>query len=454
MTSSAGANACLTLPASGKLDCSTEALEEAAKDFGHIIRKRPKAVFRPSSAAEIAEALKWAGRRGLKVAARGMGHSVFGRAMSDSGIVIGMRGMSSIHRVESDRVVVDAGATWDAVLEATTARGLTPPVLTNYLGLSIGGTLAAGGIGGPTSRYGMQTDNIFELDVVTGDGRQLTCSADGHADVFDAVRGGLGQCAVITRATLRLMQAPERVRRFQLFYPDLAALTKDQRLVLAEERFDQLQGAIVPAGAGGWRYQLEGAAYYDGGTPPDDKALLDGLSDVRAAIVVSDLTYREDARVFARLENMLRSNGQWFNPHPWLLTFLRGPNAEAVAREIMEGLTSTDVGPLGRIIFYPMRTDALRTPLVRMPDEDIVFPFNIIRIPEVGDMTAAQEMVARNRPLYDAVRKLGGVLYPVSAFSMTSEDWKKHFASSWPQFHAAKERYDPRRTLTPGYEIF
>ena len=88
---------------------------------------------------------------------------------------------------------------------------------------------------------------------------ELTCSASINPDLFDAVRAGLGQCGIITRATLRLRRAPERVRRFQLFYPDLAVLTADQRRVLDEQRFDQLQGAILPDGRGGWRYQLEAA---------------------------------------------------------------------------------------------------------------------------------------------------------------------------------------------------
>jgi cytokinin dehydrogenase len=130
--------------------------------------------------------------------------------------VLYMTAMSTIRQVQSERIVVDAGATWRAVLEVTLAHGLTPPVLTNYLDLSIGGTLAVGGIGGTTFRHGMQTDNVLELNVVTGDGRELTCSARASADLFDAVRAGLGQCGVITQATLRLMRAPERVRRYHL----------------------------------------------------------------------------------------------------------------------------------------------------------------------------------------------------------------------------------------------
>ena len=82
-----------------------------------------------------------------------------------------MSGIGTIRDLQPDRVVVDAGATWKSVLDATLTQGLTPPVLTNYLGLSVGGTIAVGGIGGSSSRYGMQTDNVLELDVVTGDGQ-------------------------------------------------------------------------------------------------------------------------------------------------------------------------------------------------------------------------------------------------------------------------------------------
>ena len=46
--------------------------------------------------------------------------------------------------------------------------------------------------------------------------------------------------------------------------------------------------------AGGWRYQLEGAVFYQGNQPPDEKALLKALSDTRSAAIITDLTYGED----------------------------------------------------------------------------------------------------------------------------------------------------------------
>jgi FAD/FMN-containing dehydrogenase len=36
---------------------------------------------------------------------------------------------------------------------------------------------------------------------------------------------------------------------------------------------------------------------------------------------------------------------------------------------------------------------------------------------------------------------------------MSSEDWKDHFGSMWASLREANRHYDPKHTLTPGYEI-
>src|SRR5262245_1649026 len=448
------AGACAAASSNLALSCDALTLDAAADDSGHIIHKHPHAVLKPTSIADIVQLMRWAGSQGLQVAARGQGHSTFGRAMTQGGVVVDMRALSALHQVRSDRIVVEAGATWSSVVDATLPHGLTPPVLTNYLELSVGGTLAVGGIGGTTSRYGMQTDHVLALKVVTGDGRELTCSASKNADLFDAVRAGLGQCGVITEVTLRLIRAPARVRRYHLFYPDVPALTAAQRIAVADERFDLLQGAVLPDGAGAWRYQLEGVVFYDAPASPDDKSLLAGLSAQRGAAVISDLTYLEEVKAFARLEALLRSNGQWFNPHPWFLAFLPGSNAAPLVSEVLEGLSHAEIGPLGRIIFYPIRTTSVQTPLVRLPMETVVFPFNLIRIPASNDGARTAEMLANNRRLYERIRLAGGLQYPVGAVAMSGADWKDHFGPQWQPLADAKRRYDPRNTLAPGYNLF
>lgn len=52
--------------------------------------------------------------------------------------------------------------------------------------------------------------------------------------LFYAVLAGLGRCAVLVRATLRLVPAPANVRHYILFYPTVDALTADQWLLQAD----------------------------------------------------------------------------------------------------------------------------------------------------------------------------------------------------------------------------
>jgi cytokinin dehydrogenase len=65
---------------------------------------------------------------------------------------------------------VDVGGEqlWIDVLRATLEYGLTPRVWTDYLRITIGGTLSNAGIGGQVFRHGPQISNVQELDMVTG----------------------------------------------------------------------------------------------------------------------------------------------------------------------------------------------------------------------------------------------------------------------------------------------
>jgi cytokinin dehydrogenase len=440
-------------PLDGELRFDEASRIAAADDFGHIVHRTPKGVLLLGSEQDVATTIRWAGGLGRKVAPQGQSHSVYGRSQVRAGIVIDMTRLQTVHRVQNDRVVVDAGVKWSEVLATTLPQGLTPPVLTDYLELSVGGTLVVGGIGGTTSRYGMQSDNILELDVVTGTGEKVTCSPDSNADLFDTVRAGLGQVAVITRATLKLIPAPERVRRYVLTYPDLRTLLTDERLLAADNRFDAVQGAALPTPTG-WKYRLDAVAQFAGNNPPDDDVLLAGLSDDRPAAQVSTLPYFDDLNRLAALEQLLRSNGQWFYPHPWLTTFVGDAEVESVVSGELAMLTPADLGPFGQVILSTFPRQAVTSPLLRLPADNLAYAFNLVRIPTTDDTAEVNRLVTDNRAIYERVRAAGGTLYPVSAFPMSSDDWRLHFGAAWGRLRDAKQHFDPGHVLTPGYEVF
>lgn len=397
--------------------------------------------------------IRWSRDAHRKIAPTGQKHSVYGRAQVCDGLVIDMTALRAIHDIQSDRVVVGAGAKWSDVLSATLPRGLTPPVLTDYLELSVGGTLVVGGVGGTTSRYGVQSDNVLELEVVTGRGLKVTCSPSVDTDLYDSVRAGLGQVGVITRATLKLIAAPEKVRRYMLTYPDLKTLLADERLLAGEQRFDAVQGAIVPL-ATGWTFRLDAARYFSGDNPPDDRAQLAGLSDDRAAAKLSDLSYADYLNRLAALEQLLRSNGQWFHPHPWLMTFVGDAKVEAVVSDELARLTPADLGTFGQVVLSAFRRSAVTSPLLRLPEDELTYAFNFVRIPTTDSPAEADRLVRANRAIYQRIRGAGGTLYPVSALPLSRDDWCRHFGSAWARLRDAKQSFDPEHRLTPGYEIF
>jgi cytokinin dehydrogenase len=440
-------------PLDGELRFDDPARAAAVDDFGHLVHRTPEGVLLPASDEDVAATVRWAAEQGRRFAAQSRRHSVFGRAQAPDGVVADLRRLPTVHGVEPDRVVVDAGATWREVLAATLPRGLAPPGLPDYLDLSVGGTLVVGGVGSAVSRSGVLSDHVLELRVVTGRGERRTCSPHSDPGLFDAVRAGLGQVAVVTRATLRLVPAPRRVRRFQLFYPDLAAMLGDQRLLTREQRFERVQGAVLPAPAGSWTFRLDVVKELSG-DPPDDATLLAGLSDDRQRAEPSTLPYLDYLDRLATLERLLRSEGRWAFPHPWLTTFVGDPVVEPVVAGELARLTPADLGPVGQVVVSPVLRESVRTRLLRLPPGPVCFTFNLLRFPPTDDAVQARRMVAANRAVYERVRDAGGTLYPVSAAPMSRADWRVHFGEAFGRLADAKREHDPGHVLTPGYEVF
>jgi cytokinin dehydrogenase len=275
-----------TADISGAMQLDAAAREAAADDFGHLVHERPRAVLAARDADDVRAAVRYAHERGWPLAARGRGHATFGRSQGAGGLVVDLSGLREVGPVTEQRV-----------------------------------TVAVGGIGATTSTHGAVSDTVAELEVVTGRGDALTCSADRHPELFDAVRAGLGQTGIVTRAKLALVRAPGSVRRQLLFYRDLPAMLTDARRLAADGRFDAVQGAVLAAPDGGWTYRLDAAAFFDD-APPGDARLLAGLSDDPARREPSTLSYGEYVERLAPLEAALRANGQWALPHPWLTTFV------------------------------------------------------------------------------------------------------------------------------------
>lgn len=148
----------------------------AAQDFGNLSSFPPVAVLHPGSVADIATTIRHVFLMGehstLTVAARGHGHSLYGQSQAAEGIVISMESLQGntmrVNPGVSPYVDASGGELWINVLHETLKYGLAPKSWTDYLHLTVGGTLSNAGVSGQTFRHGPQISNVNELEIVTG----------------------------------------------------------------------------------------------------------------------------------------------------------------------------------------------------------------------------------------------------------------------------------------------
>jgi FAD/FMN-containing dehydrogenase len=436
-------------PLDGTLTTDPASLAAAADDFGHIIHRTPVAVLRPGSVGDVVKLVRFAREHNIRVAGRGKGHTAFGQSQAEAGVVIDMTTLNQIHSVGQDAAVVDAGVVWRDLLLATIPAGLTPPVLTDYTRLTVAGTLSVGGVGGGSYIHGAQVDNVLELQVVTGEGELVTCSESSNRELFEAALAGLGLCAIIVRATVRLIPARERAQTQRFFYPDAPSLLADLRFLVSAEHFDHIQGLSV-ATPGGFALFIEATSFY---TSPAELPAnpTDGLNFIPGSQQTEDLTYFEHTDRVVKLIDALNEAGLGGFPHPWLDLFVPGSKIDDFASRTIAALDASLFLPGSLILFYPLVKSRLKRPLLRVPDEEVFFLFDILRtIPH----EAVEPVLAENRRLYEENRDLGGKSYTISAVPTEHHDWVKHFQPFWGRLLNEKRRHDPNNVLGPGPGVF
>jgi FAD/FMN-containing dehydrogenase len=442
-------------PIDGKLLLPPADFAPYEDDYGHIIHRDPIAVLLPASVQDIAVLIRFAGPLGIPVAPRGQGHQTYGQAQVAGGVVVDMSALDAITvDTSGKKVTAQAGALWHSVLTACVADGLTPPVFPDYIELSVGGTLSAGGIGGASSHFGAQVDTVTALQVVTGAGNVVQCSATLYPDLFDAALAGLGQFGIITSATVELVPAPKMVRQYTLAYPTEAALTADQRKVVGDGRFNWLEGQLSPATPSGWDFALEGAVYYDS-VPPNDATVLAGLSFTGTA-TVQNFAYADFVNQLAAAVAFLKQTGEWYDPHPWLNLLLPNATVDTYMQSTLAHLTAADIGASGVVLLYPVPSRLLTRPFLRVPNSDLVFLFSLLRTatPDTDAISVTQAL-AGNRVLYDSAVAAGATQYPIGSIpNLTEADWANQYGAELPRFTQLKQLYDPHFIMTPGQQIF
>jgi glycolate oxidase len=211
-------------------------------------RQTPLAVVLPETVEQVCAVLAWCQAEGVKVVPRGAGTSLSGGALPlTDGVVLGMAKFNRILDVDlANRcAVVQPGVTNLAISQAVQADGFYyAPDPSSQIACTIGGNVAENSGGVHCLKYGLTTNNLLGVEIVTMAGEVIRLGGRGYDapgyDLLGLVTGSEGLLGVVTEVTVRLLPTPPTARALLLGFPSVEAAGATVGDIIA--------AGIIPAG--------------------------------------------------------------------------------------------------------------------------------------------------------------------------------------------------------------
>ena len=239
-------------------------------------RAVPEVVVLPRTPAEVPPVLRVLWDAGVAFVPRGAGTGLSGGTLPVAAPV--MVCTSRLNRIEhvdlpNRRVVAQAGVVNQWISNAVRAAGLLyAPDPSSQPACTIGGNVAENSGGPHTLKYGVTTNHVLGVELVLPDGEVVQLGGPVEErpglDLVGLVVGCEGTFGVVTRATLRLVRAPEGYRTLLAVFESVAAASEAVSGIIAS--------GILPAALEMMDSLILGAveAAYHIGLPTDAGAVL------------------------------------------------------------------------------------------------------------------------------------------------------------------------------------
>jgi cytokinin dehydrogenase len=431
----------LTERVAGDVCLDHQSLAGASRDFGGVVEARPRIVVWPNDTDDLVAIVRTAREMGTPLAVRGAGHSQGGQALNRGGIVIQTQRLNRIEAIsEKDRwVTAGAGMLWSDLLDEVIERNVLPPVLTDQLKVTLGGTLAVGGLGPASFRQGAQIDHCLGLEIVLGTGEAVWTSAKQRPRLFRHVLGGLGQFGVVTKVRLRLRSAEPFVRSHYHKYPNVESFLSDAERLMTRPSVHFLSGCAVPK-----NHPVAGSSHDFVLTVSGQ---LDQIQSGRQRKLVGGMgpqahgdEYMTTRQYVARLDATFdgyRRPTETDVTHPWVEHFL----PIAAVPKYVEWVT--EVFPTVAILLWPMRTANFHQPMLRLPAVDGIALVGVLSSPRHSNL---REVLPYLRRLDELGVALGGKRYLSGWLDFDSNRWRQYYGTErWKEIASLKSECDPDR---------
>ncbi|KAJ7813150.1 glucooligosaccharide oxidase [Mycena olivaceomarginata] len=197
----------------------------AAKAYNLRYTLSPAAVAFPTSAAQVAAAVKAGVAQNMQVVARSGGHSYIANGLggNNGALVVDLSNMKAISvRAANNTALIETGNRLGDIALALNAAGRAIPTGRAAMWGSVG---IPGGFGFTSRAWGLTLDVIKSATVVLANGTIATASSTVNTDLFWAIRGASPSFGIVTSVEVQTFPAPASATVFQYGWDNMDITT-------------------------------------------------------------------------------------------------------------------------------------------------------------------------------------------------------------------------------------
>jgi glycolate dehydrogenase FAD-linked subunit len=235
------------VPGEGVID--TEAERRAYESDGlTAYRTLPMVVVLPENTEQVRQVMRYCSENGVKVVPRGAGTSLSGGALPlADGVLLGLGKFKRILEIDIENrcAVVQPGVTNLGITHAVQDQGFYyAPDPSSQIACTIGGNVAENSGGVHCLKYGLTTNNVIGIEMVTIDGEVVRLGGkhfdSAGYDLLGVMVGSEGLLGVVTEVTVRILPKPPGARALLIGFPTIEGAGDCVAAIIAE--------GIIPGG--------------------------------------------------------------------------------------------------------------------------------------------------------------------------------------------------------------
>ena len=414
---------------------------------------RPQGIARCNAPSDVRECVAFAAQTGVPIAVRSGGHSYAGWS-TGPGLVVDTGPLRTVD-IRDDLLTAGAGARLIDVYARAATDGFGIPG-GSCATVGIAGLTLGGGVGVLSRAWGLTCDGLLAAQIVTADGRILTCDEQHEPDLFWALHGGGASFGVVTSLTFRARPArPLALASLSWDWGDAAAVVAGWQEWQRQAPETLWSNLHLDVGAGGTpTLTLYGVFADDVGSLGQHLDRLDRMVGVRAARSIGTRSFIDtmlvDAGCLGRTISQCHLKGDTPDAQLDRDTYAAksivatSPLSQPAVAALVGGIATPPAGTTASVIY-----DALGGAVARVAPEASPFPHRTaIGILQLVITWSAAETepaaLAWLRSFHASVRGQSGTPAYANYADPDLADWQQaYYGANYARLQRVKRIYDP-----------